>query len=147
MASENLFLMHQVPHFRRVRFLLGSEEFTHPPETNTSLGFWRGSALLRTQFVIAFLVIGLPVLIGLGSCRPSSTGPQQMRQIGSRGLEMTGVSGMAAALTERAKKTARHAEVLSERIKRLQAQNSKEVLGPPARTISACFRPRTAFTV
>ena len=117
------------------------------PDRHAMRRYWRGSALLRTQFVIAFLVIGLPVLIGLGSCRPSSTGPQQMRQIGSRGLEMTGVSGMAAALTERAKKTARHAEVLSERIKRLQTQNSKEVLGPPARTISACFRPRTAFTV
>jgi predicted nuclease with TOPRIM domain len=34
----------------------------------------------------------------------------------------------AAALTDRAKKTARHAEVLSERIKHLQTTNSKDVL-------------------
>ena len=34
----------------------------------------------------------------------------------------------AAALTDRAKKTARHAEVLSERIKHLETQIAKQVL-------------------
>jgi hypothetical protein len=61
--------------------------------SNTSLGFRRGGGLLRTQLAVnAHLVIGLPV----SSVVPvsSSTGSQQMRQIGSRGLEVTKVSGM-----------------------------------------------------
>jgi septal ring factor EnvC (AmiA/AmiB activator) len=59
--------------------------------------------------------------------------------------EMQELQNEAAALTERAKKTARQAEVLSEPIKQLQTQIAKQSWGrsPRPRTISACFRPRT----
>ena len=57
--------------------------------SNTWLGFRRGVALFAVK---AFLVNDLPVLIGLAGFELHWF--QQMRQIGSRGLEVTDVSGM-----------------------------------------------------